>query len=138
MKDNIPDRLFYLLYNYYFKDGNYKEGIFESFIPWHFTVFILSLGSVLWTVLAVAAGVYYFSHEFINKTWAPYFVGLYLIYFFFYYAYFINNRRYRDIYEYYKNKIPGNRRKSKWVLFMVFLLPLILIMGMALVWHEII
>jgi hypothetical protein len=85
MKRRKLDKVFFLLYNYYYKDGNYKEGKFEKFVPWHYTIFILNLGSILWTILIMSIGIYYLFHMFVNKSYAhifyafPLFIFLFII-----------------------------------------------------------
>jgi Ca2+/Na+ antiporter len=136
MKRRKLDKVFFLLYNYYYKDGNYKEGKFEKFVPWHYTIFILNLGSILWTILIMSIGIYYLFHMFVNKSYSPYFLCISLIYFSFYYSYFINNRRYQKIYDEFKNNVKNSKSKSILTLIFVLLAPLILIIGSALLWHN--
>jgi hypothetical protein len=137
MNKELVDRIFYLVYNFYYKNGNYKNGYFLKFIPWHYTIFILSFGTTVWGMFLYSASVFYLKSEFINKSYMIYFFGFYLLIFSFYYSLFISKSRYQIIYERYKNDKRLDKLKSFFAIFVLIVLPLILIILFSLIWHKI-
>src|ERR1700733_8160016 len=130
------DHLFFLIYNYYYKDGNYKDGIFTKFYPWHYTIFVLSLGTMFWTILFFSIGAFYLERKFLNNSSVPIFITCYFIYFYFYYSYFIKQNRYQKIYDEFKSTVYLKKIKSLVAVIMLIILPLILIMIFSLIWHK--
>ena len=138
MKKKKIDHLFFLVYNYFYKNGNYKNGIFTKFYPWHYTIFVLSLGSVFWTILFFSIGTFYLGNKFVNSSSAPVFIACYFLYFSFYYSYFIKKNRYQEIYDEFKNTIYVEKIESIVAVVVLIILPLILIILFSLIWHNLI
>jgi hypothetical protein len=132
----LIDKFFFTLYNYYHKDGNYRNGYFTKFIPWHYTIFILSLGTILWLIFFASVAVFYIRNKFVNTLYVPFFILAYFIFFSFYYAYFIKNDRYQEIYDQFKDGVKLKKIKSIVAIFLVIVLPLILIVICSLFWHN--
>ena len=138
VKGKNIDQIFFLIYNYYYKDGNYRNGLFTKFYPWHYTLFVISLGTMLWTILFCSVGLYYLNNKFINSSYTPIFIACYFISFIFYYLYFIKENRYKEIYDDYKDKINSKKIKSFVSVVILVALPLALILVTALIWHSLI
>jgi hypothetical protein len=136
MQGKKIDQVFFLIYNYYYKDGNYKNGGFTKFYPWHYTIFVLSFGTMIWTIFITSAGAYYLNNKFINSSFAPIFIGCYFLYFSFYYSYFIKGSRFQKIYNEFKDTIYQSKFKSILAIIILIVLPLILIIVFTLIWHK--
>ncbi len=91
---------------------------------------------MFWTAFFLSAALHYSSHSFVNKSYSTYLTIGCFLYFSFYNSYFISNRRYLKIYEEFKDEIENSRRKSVFTLIIILVLPLLLIMGAALYWHN--
>ncbi|HEX3078878.1 MAG TPA: hypothetical protein VHQ04_00385, partial [Puia sp.] len=103
LKRNKIDYLFFLIFNYYYKDGNYKTSRFTKFYPWYYTLFVISFGTMLWTILIFSMGLYYLVDKIVTSSYAPMFLACYFIYFTLFYNYFIKQNRYEEIYGVYKD-----------------------------------
>ena len=129
------DKYFFFLYNFYFKDGKYRNRLFSKFVPWHYTIFVLSFGTMLWAIFLDAAYKYYILNKIgTSNKWI--YVLLYFLSFMFYWGYFITDRRYIAIYSQFKEQ--RSIYKSFFTLFAVVILPLFLILFCSLIWHHII
>jgi hypothetical protein len=137
MKKKAIDKYFFFLYNFYFKDGKYRNGLFSKFLPWHYTVNVLSLGTMLWVIFLQSV----YRYLFLNNTTTTtsdklIYILVYFLSFMFYWGYFITDRRYIAIYSQFKEQ--RSIYKSFITLFAVVILPLFLILFCSLTWHRII
>ncbi len=130
------DKIFYLVYNFYYKDGNYRSSRFSKFLPEYYTIFILSMGTMLWGIFFTSAVLFYVKNQFVNKSFVPFFAVFFIASYPFYYTLFISNSRYEEIYEHFKKAIKIRRSHSILAVLFVIAFPVILILLSSLIWHQ--
>lgn len=121
------NRLFYIIYNSYYKDGEYKNDIPSLTVGGIFTISFFSIGLSIFNVIGCINPLY-------SKIKIGNFVAFFSIFFCGLIVYFLfyHNKRYRKIYETYKDNVFLNSKLAKRFSFFIVILfilsPIILVM----------
>jgi hypothetical protein len=121
------NRLFYVIYNSYYKDGQYKDDIPSLTVGGIFTISFFSIGLSIFNLIG-----------WINPLYSKIKIGNFITFFsisfcaLIVYFLFYHNKRYRKIYQTYKNNVFLNSKLAKRFSFFIVILfilsPIILVM----------
>lgn len=119
------NKLFYIIYNSYYKHGEYKKDIPTLTVGAIFGIFFSSIGRSILDIIGWINPIYY-----PIKLSKPFFWLLLIAYSAIVYFAFYHNKRYQKIYEAYKEDVFLNSQKGKFfgffIVFGIILLPVIL------------
>ena len=126
------DRLFYIIYNSYYKHGNYKNDIPPLTVFGLFAVALFSLGlCFIYAHYLVKDPDHFIKHQPISGKTVWMIGSLFLTYFLFYY-----NKRYKKIYEKYKHITAYDSVQYKVIAFIIIFTLICSTIIMGLVYNK--
>jgi hypothetical protein len=124
--------LFYNLYSWYYKDGNYKRSI----TPWFQAVSGLAVGCMGWFFLLSAVYYHYVLNSYQIKIPNVVFFLIALFFFTIFYSLFAKDKKYERIYAEYKYFDEKGKTKGRFIAIMFMVFPWLLSMILSLIWHK--
>ncbi len=128
------DKLFYIIYNKYYKHGDYKNDIPPLTVAGLFVIAVMSLIMLTWLAGKVTIDPTAYAEHRLKLPRGIFLIAIGITFFSFYY-----NSRYKAIYERYKNEAHLDSTRARVIAFIIIFLAILSPMIFSVLWirlHE--